>query len=383
MKNIHIYIIGLFLGLTMFSCNSLEETYKELDASVQDVTGIQEIDLTLGEDEFEELEDVNGAENIFRFQQFSDEEEAKTYIPYILKGVYPHLGKGSSVNVSYEIYNPKVINTAYTFELTPEDYAALGHDDGLLSSESDIIEAVDYKGSDFENYDLVTLHFLYDLGDAVDTAIGKIARYNDAWYYADAPTVEDYNAMGQSFPNFSSRTTARRNLSIWLGEKYPYAYEEDIKAVVFTYTYVPSGGSRVFEDFLVIFEYDGEKWVPKEDVEQANLKFSYDGLDWIPDNTIRYTLASADFTLIGDNEGGSAGTSAANYGNFDRRPSASAYWSDEMILNGLNYFLKTTYPNAAVGQKYLITYAIYNGTSGTETIYVIKDASGEYVIFEG
>ncbi|GAA5225406.1 hypothetical protein [Membranihabitans marinus] len=382
MKNIYLMLSGLVLVLGLFSCDSLKDTYAELDENYQDPSGIQELSITMGDDEYQLLEDVDGAESIANYKSFSSEDEAKTYIPYVLDYLYPQLGKGASASVDYHIYSAIVSNNEYSFELTDADYQALGQEEGSLDSQWDVFDAVEYKLANPEHLDLVSLEYVYDDGTTVDTVIGKIARYNDDWLLADQPTSEEYAMMGQSFPNFSSRTTAKRNLAILLDQKYPFAYEGDVKAVVFTYTYVPSGGDRVFEDYLAIFEFDGSQWMVIPDLKVANLKFGFDGSQWVPDNTIRFTLSSADFSLIGGNQGGDAGESAGNYGNFDRRPTGSAYWSDEMILAGINFLLNTNYPSSAVGQKYLITYAIYDGGAGTEDIYVIKDSSGEYIYYE-
>ena len=69
----------------------------------------------------------------------------------------------------------------------------------------------------------------------------------------------------------------------------------------------------------------------------------------------------------------------ANFGNFDRRSGNTAYWSDEMVIAALALVLENNDPDAEEGQKYTITVAIYNGSSGTEEFKLIKDENEDWV----
>ena len=51
-----------------------------------------------------------------------------------------------------------------------------------------------------------------------------------------------------------------------------------------------------------------------------------------------------------------------------------------MILEAMNVLLDEIAPNAEVGQKYVITYAIYDGSNGTNSISLIKDESGSWIL---
>ena len=106
---------------------------------------------------------------------------------------------------------------------------------------------------------------------------------------------------------------------------------------------------------------------------------------WVPDNTIRYSLSGDDYAII-------AGelvdvypnqvSSMEQYNNFDRREGNSAYWSDDMLLEAMQALLDEIAPNAEVGQQYVLTFDIYNGTNTTESLSLIKDESGAWVINE-
>ncbi|WP_242117385.1 hypothetical protein [Aestuariivivens sediminicola] len=66
-----------------------------------------------------------------------------------------------------------------------------------------------------------------------------------------------------------------------------------------------------------------------------------------------------------------AAQSADRFGNFDRRSSNPAYWSDTMILEGLYRYLGEEY---SVGQVVVITFPIYDGgTNFSETFVVMNN----------
>jgi len=87
----------------------------------------------------------------------------------------------------------------------------------------------------------------------------------------------------------------------------------------------------------------------------------------VPDNTIKYTLTSADYTLVGN----------GNYGNFDVRD-GKAEQEESVRLEKISTILLNNFPNDAEGQKYIVTYNIYNGAAGIWSLAVIKEGS-EYV----
>lgn len=73
--------------------------------------------------------------------------------------------------------------------------------------------------------------------------------------------------------------------------------------------------------------------------------------------------------------------SAGYYANFDRREGDPNYWSDERLLEAIRILLENIAPNAEEGQKYIVTFAIYDGSAGTESLSVIRQ-NGEWVLNE-
>lgn len=110
----------------------------------------------------------------------------------------------------------------------------------------------------------------------------------------------------------------------------------------------------------------------------TSLQFGHDGTQWVPDNTIRYTLVDADYsnvasTLLTTPGFEDAAGNLDNYGNFNRTGSGTS-WSDEMMITAMGVVLDSIDPSAEDGQKYITTYNIYDGSSGTEERSLIKEA---------
>ena len=332
MKYLNILSIIIVLAIIQ-ACNPLETEIEELDIPT---TVVADLDITLVDDDYDFVEK--------NFGTFDDEDEAKLLIPSILTENYPQLGAGASAIVNYDIYDPIRINEELEIELTADDYDALGQSFGTLSSEGDIIDAVEYKHPNPGGNDLVTLTYEWYCGGCPDegTLTSKVTNYEGKWYNAYVPSSEDYTLMGQSFPNFDSRTAARENIATFLGLSYLFDEAGTIRTSVFTYTFVDDDDVRQFVDFMAVFQFDGRAWQPFQDVVQQSLQLGHDGSTWVPDNTIKYTLTGSDYGAIaaasaGSNPGGSS--SMANFGNFD-----VGLWDDDQTLRFIGDRLLEIFP---------------------------------------
>ncbi|MEE2772134.1 MAG: hypothetical protein VX712_07945, partial [Bacteroidota bacterium] len=193
----------------------------------------------------------------------------------------------------------------------------------------------------------------------------------------DSAYTEEF---GQSYSNFDDEDEAFAKIATYLKLNFPYAEEGEMKAVA--YKFYDGGTTTEYANFL----FENGSWSVIPSVVTETLKFGYQDGMWVPDNTIKYALGGTDYGIIADALAGNADYATAvasmeRYNNFDRRPGASAYWSDEMILEAMNALLDEIAGGAAEGQKYLLTYDIYNGSNTTEDIYLIKQG-GEWVLFE-
>ncbi|MEO6348883.1 MAG: choice-of-anchor J domain-containing protein, partial [Aquaticitalea sp.] len=161
---------------------------------------------------------------------------------------------------------------------------------------------------------------------------GSWQRVNNAYYLSSA----DYDSMGTGsgqpgqYNNFSSSLSPGNYLPTFLGITFPYAQEDEQLFVIYDY-FSSSSGAQIRGDQ---YTFMNGVWTPHKSTIMTSLKFgNVDGV-WVPDNTIRYTLMGSDYTYISTQYASvdgfaAAAASTANYGNFDRRASNAAYWSDE------------------------------------------------------
>ncbi|SDS43589.1 hypothetical protein [Gramella sp. MAR_2010_147] len=229
-------------------------------------------------------------------------------------------------------------------------------------------------------------------GDAVeideDASVSTIeetkvfAYTNGDW---DTPYMLPENSyteeFGQRFSNFGDEEEALSKIAIFLGREFPYATEGEYKAVGYQFY---NGEATVTEYANFVFE--GGDWKAIPSVVSDALQFGFEDGMWVPDNTINYMLTSADYSIISDALADNADlstqlASVARYNNFDRRPGASAYWNDDNILLAMQSLLNEIAPNAEEGQKYVLTFDIYNGSNTTESLSLIRQG-GEWVVNE-
>ena len=215
-----------------------------------------------------------------------------------------------------------------------------------------------------------TLTFLVELLDSgdygrlPDTLIEETTVYalTDKWAEPFTLTADDYTAMGQSYPNFSDEDLAWYRIAIYLESQFPYAEADDMVAV----SYDLYSGS--VETEYVNFVFDGDKWAGIPSVVEHTVKFGHDGTTWVPDNTIKYTLTSADYELVGN----------GYYGNFDVR-AGKAEELEEVRLEKINTILLNNFPGMEEGQKFNVSYNVWSGADEVWEMKVIL-TSGEYVL---
>lgn len=203
------------------------------------------------------------------------------------------------------------------------------------------------------------------------------AYTNGSWDKPFTFTSEDYSEMGQSYPNFSDEDEAMYKIAIFLGNEFPYAEPGDMVAVA--YDFYDGGVSTEYAKF----QFRNGEFTNIPSVIEQSLSFGNNGSEWVPDNTIKYTLSGDDYAYIASElseQYPGPTESMSNYSNFEKRGNGSS-WDDDMVLEAMNILLDEIAPGAEEGQKYLLTYAVYNGTNTTEDIYLIK-TGGEWVLFQ-
>jgi hypothetical protein len=367
-----LFYLAILSVLTIFTgCDPMEDVYNELEVTEDFV--VAEAEVTLTEDDYEAIGQS--------YPNFNSVDQAKELIPGFLSDLYPAWGDGSAAFVTFDIYQPEEYEDALIiYEVTTEDYDSNPETSQYdnFDDEDQIYDLLNAKYPDIEDNTLVSLTYLFYDGSVNELNNGFFYTGGE-WVFIQGFTEDEYNAMGESYPNFSSEDEAYAKIPVYLEEKFKYQEVEagDLQPIMYK-LYVDG----VTESYIAYFTYNGTEWEVYENVVTQTLQFGHDGATWVPDNTIRYTLTGADFTAIGEEFADTyenPAWSAGNYSNFDRREGNTNYWSTEMILEAVSFILDGMDPNAEEGQKYVVSYAIYNGSAGTEEISVIK-SGGTWVL---
>ncbi|KJD36902.1 hypothetical protein PW52_00100 [Tamlana sedimentorum] len=346
MKKI-IYCLTILGAALLVSCDPLEDVNEEVSSG--EIAGIDYIKstgevYTFTEDDYELYETELDYETYFESQDVADE-----IIPGFLANKYPLLGQGSLVNVTYNLFSP----TDYEVMTTTDTLSNIGYIEDYLfdnfqtSSNGTFVELT---------YNSEVVGYTFEAGD-----YETIGQELSALYPGPAANVASYG-------NFDRRSTSS---NYWSDEMIL-----DAMNVVFGDSY--SVGQIVTVTFDM---YDGSSGT-----ESITGKYNgYEFLDFgsvveIESQGTAYVFSSSDYDAVVAALGATypdATGSMASYGNFERRTTNSAYWTDDMILEAINVVL----PAGDEGDIYIVSYAIYDGGSGTETVPVAYE-SGAYVSTE-
>lgn len=366
----------MILGIAITGCNPLDDIYNDIDAQESVVSG--DVELTLTDEDYDDLEKS--------FGNFDSEDEAKSLIPGLLTDKYPVWGEGSSALVTFDLYAPKrEERSIIRYTVSNDDYDALGHGFGNFDSDADIQEFLEWKYPTPEDRVLVSLTYDYYNGSTNELNNGFLF-IEGAWETILGFTDDEYEVMGEGFPNFSSEDEAITKIPVFLKDKFKFDPKVAGDIVSTMYKLYTTDVDDLDEDgrtddsttysFVKYFLFDGADWSEYNDVISSTIQFGHDGSTWVPDNTIKYTFTGDDVAFISDAfitiyEG--PADNVGFFGSFDRRSSSSNYWTDDMLLEAFNALLDNINPSAEDGQKYVLTYVIYNGSTTNETKSVIKE----------
>ena len=354
-----IYCLAI-LGATFTSCNPNEDIYSSLDAVEKVIAG--DVIYTLTDEDYD--------------------DEAKTLIPGLLSGKYPVWGKGSSALVSFKIYSPKrEERSIIRYTVTTEDYDSNPETERFNNFDDvdQIYALLNVKYPSPSDRTLVSLTYKFYDG-STNTLNNGFLYINDGWEFILGFTNDEYSAMGEGFSNFSNEDEAIAKIPVFLKDKFKYETKVagDIEATMYKlYTTDVDdldGDGRVDDNttysFVKYFIYDGSNWSEYNDVLTTSIQFGHDGATWVPDNTIKYTLTDADFELVGN----------GRYSNFDVRDGKDEATVASRVAK-INTILLNNFPGDAEGQKYVVSYNVYNGTDAIYKTSVIK-SGGEYILNE-
>jgi hypothetical protein len=246
-------------------------------------------------------------------------------------------------------YNGETINIAFKYISTDSDAGTYEIVDVSLKAPG--VEGDAEPSSEFYTFD------------------GSSWELSEGVYYL---SDDDFDSMGEGsgqpgkYNNFSSSISPDDYLLTFLSKKYPYALEGDDLSVIYRY-YSSNSGAQLRGN---LYTFMNGAWSSFQSTISTSLQFGHDGNNWEPDNTIKYTLVrNADYEymasqLTTDEYSGLIGN-LAKYGDFDYN------WTDAQINYALAIFLDYLNPNAEEGQKYILTYVIYdNGENDYKTAFI-------------
>lgn len=329
-----IFYLFAITAFVFTSCNPLEDVITEVDALTKDDKLVDDLVLTLTDEDYETLD--------LSFGNFSSNEDARNLIPGFLSDTYPQLGvtylpngeinQSSSALVTYKLFSPIKFDT---YTVTDADYAAL--DLTSLNNSSDFNALFDLKFPSEEQ------------GTVIDLT------------YKTEPTIleytlndEDYDLVGNGrFDNFDIRAgraeedleVRRSKIQTILLNNFPDA-EFGTKYRV---TYEAFDGSTVNLELLVQLEEN-----PTD-----------------PALTTTYTLQDEDYELIGNGQ----------FDNFDIRDS-SPEADVEVRREKIETILLNNYPDAVAGEFYVITYDTFDGAGRPILTMILQFDGTNYNIFD-
>jgi len=211
--------------------------------------------------------------------------------------------------------------------------------------------------------------YVYTSGAWVPSEAGYFVQDLD---FATMGTAEgqpgEENTFGSSIPQDDYLPT-------FLALKFPFAQEGEEFIVIYDYDSSKDGPGVRGNLYTVI---DGV-WVAYESKISASFKYGHNGVAWEPDNTIRYTLVTADYSFIATEFTGVDGFVLAaenltKYGNFSRYD-GDTKWSDDMLVTAMGALADNIDPTASVAQQYVFIFSAY-GPSRTEELSIIKTNDG-------
>ncbi|PQJ76994.1 hypothetical protein BTO16_14145 [Polaribacter glomeratus] len=332
----------------------MEDIYAEIDAQEVVISG--ESVYTLSDADYTALK--------LNFGNFSNLNDAKTMLPAFLSRKYPAWGKESLAAVTFKLFNKKNDQKSLiTYKANDQDYTDAGLRFPNISNYEQMLQLLNSLYPTPDNRVLVSLTYTErDSGINSEVEDGFIYS-NGTWEKSSGITLDEYKAMGESRAQFSSEDEALVKIPVYLKNKLAYEAPKagDIEGVMYK---LYDSNDRVVKSYVVFFIYDGANWAKYNNVINQTIKFGHDGISWVPDNTVKYTLTNADYTLVGNGQ----------YNNFDVR-TGKAEEPETKRLEKINTILLNNFPSSTDGQKYIVSYNIYNGANDVWSLAVIKEGN--------
>ncbi|WP_245583388.1 hypothetical protein [Salinimicrobium terrae] len=348
----------MFLGLSLTGCEPMEDIHNEVDSTLGEPIVQSAVAIELTEDDY--TTDVEEGGLGLSFPNFNSVEDARALIPQFLSANYPAWGSGSLALVTFNVYSPLVVEQD---TVTSAGYEAIGLDVEYFTGFGQIENFLEYQFPEVSEGTFVELTY-----NVLATEIPYTLTNGDFDLIEDE-LENAYPEPASSAANFNNFDRREGRDAYWSNEMILEAIN-----VVLSDEFDDIEGQTYSVAYPI---YDGDAGT-----ESMNVRF--DGNAYVLAGGTAYDVSNDDFDIIGAefaDKYEDPASSAAQYSNFERRSSNAAYWSDDMILEALNYLLNEKYPNATEGEKFDVTYRTYDGSSGEELISLVL-SNGEFVVDE-
>ena len=339
------------ISMAFVGCEPMDDIYDDIDTSLQ-VEGTA--DLTLSDEDYKTLE--------LDDERFANLEEAKALIPALLKTKYPAFTANSLATVTFNLFDPIEIEE---YTVTASDYSEAGLAGEYFSGEAAI-------------YDFLQSKFVQEKdGFHVDLTYNILAdEIVFALEYEDYGVIQD--ELGDKYPD-QTANAAKYGSFTGVPEFNTYWSQEMIIEALGAFISVEYG-DVIGQKYNVTYNVFNGKYA-----EPQSMTVQFDGNNYIEVGGTSYELVEGDYDLIVSALSDTypvATASMVDHGNFDRRDSEDAYWTDAMVTEALNIVLDTQFPSAAEGAQFVVTYAKYDGSSDrVGTMALIK--SGDSYVIDG
>lgn len=381
MKKILYNILLLTAISAVFSaCHPLNETYEKLGplpVPTVPVLPAQSLTLTLAAADYTTLDTGNYA---YKSKYFKTKDDAAVSIPTILAKKYANYADKSSATVTYatapitvKLADSTFNTVAYTL-VNPDDYLLVPGNTFIDFSASQILKWLGIKYPNAAPNQLAVLTFIYFESGSTATVTQSFLFLNGAWQKIYTISPAQYASVGKGGTNndFSSGDAALLPTYFNTFLKADPAVSVTAKVGDVRYISYKYFGGGTFQRVMPL-TFDGANWTTTS--LPQSLVFAKTSGTWIADNTISYTLVTADYTTISnipDVAAADAITNLKAHGNFSQQGGSTAAWTDDQINAGIAVILKAKYPGAVVDQKFVVTISVYNGSATVNLTHTLK-----------
>lgn len=351
-------------------------------------------------------------------QFFGSLSAALNSVPTILNEEYSTAAEKSQITVTFQL-EPTVpaavtlIDSVYshtTYTLTSADYLKLPNNKYTDFTDAQIETWFPYAGNPTNavgtswgapvSPTLALPTFTYYANSTTSTQTFAYLYSGTAWSKIYLITSAQYTALGKGGTANDFAVADEPNLPGYFSALLNADPSVSGVAKVGTIEYVSyklyAGSTAKTYQLVMPMVFDGTKWVNSQTT--ATAVFTKTNGVWVgtTDNTVNYTLTTANYTTIEAISGVASAAAIADltsHGDFSIAAGTTtgdgSRWTDAQIANGIIAILKTLYTAPSANQKFNVTFKTYGGYSteietfnydGTNFVYLPTPSATKYTL---